>query len=69
VKHLLAFRRTGCLLRSASLYYAINQTSAFIDSEAIARYFFRNRYIIRNGEVATPPMPRVGFFRYGRIKT
>jgi len=31
--------------------------------------FFRNRYINRNSEAATPMMPRVGFFRYGRIKT
>jgi hypothetical protein len=57
------------LLHSASLHYAIKQTSAFIDSEVITRYFLRNRYIIRNGEADTPMMPRVAFFRYGRIKT
>jgi len=57
------------LLRSATLHYAINQTSAFIDSETITRYFFRNRYIARNSEATPPMMPRVGFIRYGRIKT
>jgi len=69
VIHLPAIRRTACLLRSASLHCAINQTCAFIDSETITRYLFRNRYIIRNDEAASPMMPRVGFFRYGRIKT
>jgi len=68
-KQLPASRRTACLLRSALLHYAINQTGAFIDSEAITRYLFRNRYVIRNGEAATPMMPRVDFIRYGRIKT
>ena len=38
-------------------------------SEAITHYFFRNRYIIRNGERASLPMSRIVFFRYGRIKT
>jgi len=56
------------LLHSASLHSAIKQTSAFFDSEAIIRFFLRNRNIIRNNEAALLPIPRVGFFRYGRIK-
>jgi len=68
VIHLPAFHRTACLLRSATLYYAINQTGAFIDGETITRCFFRSRYIIRNGEADAPMMPRVAFSAMAELK-
>ena len=71
-QHLPAFRCTGCLLLSAPLHSAINQTSAVTAHEAEPRYLFRNQYITSIVIPYRSPMPKAPFpcsLRSGRKHT